>query len=171
MAKSAKVKFVTDKVRFSFVNVFEPAETLSGLMKYSTMIMIPKSDKAQIAKFNKAFEECKQANAGFFGGTVPKLLKGGLRDGDTERDDENFAGYYFVNALSNEKPGIVDVDVNPILDKSEFYSGCWGRASVTFFAYDVTGAKGITLGLNNVMKLEDGERLGGTSSAAADFAV
>ena len=171
MAKSAKVKFVTDKVRFSFVNVFEPAETLSGLMKYSTMIMIPKTDKEQIAKFNAAFEECKKANAAYFGGSIPKLLKGGLRDGDAERDDPNFAGYYFVNALSNEKPGVVDADLMPVMDKSEFYSGCWGRASVTFYAYDVTGAKGITLGLNNVMKLEDGERLGGNTSAAADFAV
>jgi hypothetical protein len=117
------------------------------------------------------FEECKKANAAFFGGSIPKLLKGGLRDGDAERDDPNFVGYYFVNALSNEKPGVVDESLSPIMDKSEFYSGCWGRASVTFYAYDVTGAKGITLGLNNVMKLEDGERLGGNTSAAADFAV
>jgi hypothetical protein len=169
--KSTKIKFVTDKVRFSFAHVFEPAETLSGQLKYSVMIMIPKSDKETVTRFQKAFEECKQANAAYFGGTVPKVLKGGLRDGDTERDDASFAGYYFINALSNEKPGVVDADLNPILDKDEFYSGCYGRASITLYPYDVTGAKGITAGLNNVMKLEDGERYGGASSAAADFAV
>jgi len=169
--KSTKTKFVTDKVRFSFVHVFEPAESLNGQLKYSVSILIPKSDKETVARFNKAFEETKQANAVFFGGSIPKLLKGGLRDGDLEKDDPIYAGHYFINANSNEKPGIVDADLNPILDKNEFYSGCYGRASITLYPYDASGSKGIAAGLNNVMKLEDGEKFGGASSAAADFAV
>jgi len=169
--KSTKIKFVTGKVRFSFAHVFEPAETLNGTLKYSAMILIPKSDKDTIARFNKAFEECKAANAAYFGGTVPKVLKGGLRDGATEREDDTFADYYFINASSNEKPGVVDADVNPIISQSEFYSGCYGRASITLFPYDVSGSRGIACGLNNVQKLEDGEKFGGATSAAADFAV
>ena len=170
-AKSAKTKFVTGKVRFSFVHVFEPAETLNGSLKYSASILIPKSDKDTVARFNKAFDETKQANAAFFGGSVPKALKGGLRDGDTEKDDPIYAGHYFFNANSNEKPGIVDQDVNPIMDKDQFYSGCYGRASITMYPYDASGSKGIAFGLNNVQKLEDGEKFGGAASAAADFAV
>jgi hypothetical protein len=170
-AKSAKTKFVTGKVRFSFVHVFEPAETLNGSLKYSASILIPKSDKDTVARFNKAFEETKQANAAFFGGSIPKVLKGGLRDGDTEKDDPIYAGHYFFNANSNEKPGVVDQDVNPIIDKDEFYSGCYGRASITMYPYDASGSKGIAFGLNNVQKLEDGEKFGGATSAAADFAV
>jgi hypothetical protein len=170
-AKSTKTKFVTGKVRFSFVHVFEPAETLNGSLKYSASILIPKSDKDTVARFNKAFEETKQANAAFFGGSIPKVLKGGLRDGDTEKDDPIYAGHYFFNANSNEKPGIVDQDVNPIIDKDEFYSGCYGRASITMYPYDASGSKGIAFGLNNVQKLEDGEKFGGATSAAADFAV
>lgn len=169
--KSTKIKFVTGKVRFSFAHVFEPAETLNGQMKYSVSILIPKSDKDTVARFTKAFEECKTANAAYFGGSVPKVLKGGLRDGDLEREDPIYAGHYFINASSNEKPGVVDADVNPIIDPSEFYSGCYGRASITLYPYDVTGAKGIAAGLNHVQKLEDGEKFGGASSAAADFAV
>jgi hypothetical protein len=170
-AKSAKTKFVTGKVRFSFVHVFEPAETLNGSLKYSASILIPKSDKDTVARFNKAFEETKQANAAFFGGSIPKVLKGGLRDGDTEKDDPIYAGHYFFNANSNEKPGVVDQDVNPIMDKDQFYSGCYGRASITMYPYDASGSKGIAFGLNNVQKLEDGEKFGGATSAAADFAV
>lgn len=169
--KSTKTKFVTGKVRFSFVHVFEPAETLNGSLKYSASILIPKSDKDTVTRFNKAFEETKQANAAFFGGSIPKVLKGGLRDGDTEKDDPIYAGHYFFNANSNEKPGIVDQDVNPIIDKDEFYSGCYGRASITMYPYDASGSKGIAFGLNNVQKLEDGEKFGGAASAAADFAV
>jgi hypothetical protein len=170
-AKSTKTKFVTGKVRFSFVHVFEPAETLNGSLKYSASILIPKSDKDTVARFNKAFEETKQATAAFFGGSIPKVLKGGLRDGDTEKDDPIYAGHYFFNANSNEKPGVVDQDVNPIIDKDEFYSGCYGRASITMYPYDASGSKGIAFGLNNVQKLEDGEKFGGATSAAADFAV
>jgi hypothetical protein len=65
----------------------------------------------------------------------------------------------------------VDADLNPILDPDEVYSGCYGRASLTFYAYNQQGSKGIACGLNNLQKLEDGERLGGVSSAASDFAV
>jgi len=170
-AKSVKTKFVTGKVRFSFVHVFEPAETLNGTLKYSASILIPKTDKDTVARFNKAFEDTKQANAAYFGGSIPKVLKGGLRDGDVEKDDPIYAGHYFFNANSNEKPGIVDADVNPIIDKNDFYSGCYGRASITMYPYDASGSKGIAFGLNNVQKLEDGEKFGGATSAAADFAV
>ena len=170
-AKSVKTKFVTGKVRFSYAHVFQPAETPNGTMKYSVSILIPKTDKDTIARFNKAFEDAKTANASVWGGTVPKMLKGGLRDGDAEKDDATYAGHYFINANSNEKPGVVDADLNPILDPSEFYSGCYGRASITLYAYDTSGSKGIAAGLNNVQKLEDGNKLGGATSAAADFAV
>ena len=169
--KPTKVKFLTDKVRFSFVHVFEPAETLNGTMKYSVSILIPKTDKETVARFNKAFEDTKEANKAYFGGSIPKMLKGGLRDGDAEKDDPAYAGHYFINASSNEKPGIVDQDLNPIIDTSEFYSGCYGRASITLYPYDTSGSKGIAAGLNNVQKLEDGEKFGGSTTAAADFAV
>jgi hypothetical protein len=102
---------------------------------------------------------------------VPKGLKGGLRDGDEEKDDPAYANSYFINANSQQKPGVVDADLNPIMDMSEFYSGCFGRASISFYGYNSNGSKGIGCGLNNVQKMEDGEKLGGASSAADDFAV
>ena len=169
--KSTKIKFVTGKVRFSYANVFTPGTTPNGTLKYSVSILIPKTVTDTVTRFKKAFEECKTANAAVWGGSVPKLLKGGLRDGDAEKEDPAYAGHYFINASSNEKPGIVDQDLNPIIDTSEFYSGCYGRASITLYPYDTSGSKGIAAGLNNVQKLEDGEKFGGSTTAAADFAV
>ena len=99
------------------------------------------------------------------------MLKGGLRDGDVEKEDEAYAGHYFINANSAQKPDIVDANRETLYDSSDFYSGCYGRASVTFYPYNAAGSKGIACGLNNLQKLEDGEKLGGVSSAAADFAV
>jgi hypothetical protein len=170
MAKAIKV--VTGKVRFSYAHVFTPqASQEGGTPKYSVSIIIPKSDKETIEKINKAIEQAKEENKAVWGGTVPKGLKGGLRDGDEEKDDPAYANSYFINANSSQKPGVVDADLNAILDQSEFYSGCLGRASISFFAYNSNGSKGVGCGLNNVQKLEDGEKLGGASSASDDFSV
>jgi hypothetical protein len=172
MAATNKIKIVTGKVRFSYAHVFQPqAAVEGGTPKYSVSIIIPKSDTETVAKFQKAFEDAANTNAAFFGGAVPKGLKGGLRDGDAEKDDPAYANSYFVNANSANKPGVVDADMNAIIDPSEFYSGCYGRASVTLYPYNASGSKGIAVGLNNVQKTEDGEKLGGGTSAAADFAV
>jgi hypothetical protein len=72
----------------------------------------------------------------------------------------------FLNANSKNAPGVVDKDLNVILDSEEFYSGCWGRVSVNFFPYDSAGNRGVGVGLNNVQKLKDGERLGGARATA-----
>ena len=168
-----KIKIVTNKVRFSYAHVFQPQAAIEGgTPKYSVSLIIPKSDTETVAKFQKAFEDAATTNAAFFGGAVPKGLKGGLRDGDAEKDDPAYANSFFVNANSANKPGVVDANMNPIIDPSEFYSGCFGRASVTLYPYNASGTKGIAVGLNNVQKLEDGEKLGGGGiSAASDFAV
>ena len=92
-----------------------------------------------------------------------------MRDGDDERgDDPTFEGMYFINANSTRKPSIVDKELNPLMDKDEFYSGCYGRASINFYAFNVQ-SKGIAAGLNNLQKLADGEMLAGGSSADEDF--
>ena len=107
------------------------------------------------------------------GKSVPSLsvLKTPLRDGDLERpDDEAYRDSYFVNANSITAPGIVDADLQPILDHSEVYSGVYGRVSMNFYAYNTGSAKGIACGLNNLQKLKDGEPLGGKRRAEDDFA-
>ena len=98
------------------------------------------------------------------------VIKLPLRDGDVERpDDEAYADSYFVNANSATAPGIVDADVNPILDRSEVFSGVYGRASITFYAFNSIGNRGIACGLNNLQKIRDGKPLGSRASAESDF--
>lgn len=171
MAKSVKV--VTGKVRFSYESVFEAKAMQEGsIPKFSVSLLIRKDDKDTIDRINKAIEQVKEDNKSIWGGKIPAMLKGGLRDGDLEKpEDPAYKGMYFINANSGQKPGVVDANLNPIIDRSEFYSGCYGRASVSFFAYNSNGSKGVGCGLNNVQKMEDGERLGGVTTAAEDFAV
>jgi hypothetical protein len=165
----SQTKVITGKVRFSYVHVFEPqAAEGSDKEKYSVSIIIPKEDKKTLDKIDKAIELALENGKAKFGGKIPKGLKMPLRDGDEERDDEAYAGSMFLSANSMIKPGIVDENLDPIMDKDEFYSGCYGRASINFYAFNVGGNKGIACGLNNLQKLEDGERLGGSISSAQD---
>ena len=163
-------KVVTGKVRFSYANVWEPQSVNGSDPKYSVSLIIPKSDSKTIEKIKAAIEAAKREGAAKLGKKIPANLKTPLRDGDTDRpDDEAYANSYFVNANSFVRPGIVDKDVEPILDQTEFYSGCYGRASITFYAYNVNGNKRIACGLQNLQKLEDGEPLGGKSKPEDDF--
>ena len=159
-------------VRFSYVTVWEPKAIEEGQKaKYSVQLLIDKSDKALIKAIEKAIETAKQEGKGKWNGKVPANLKlPELRDGDVEHpDDDNYAGKFFMNANSISQPQIVDENVEEIIDRNEFYSGCYGRATVNFYAYNVSVNKGIACGLGNVQKLKDGPNLGGGTTAAQDF--
>ncbi|MCB5474252.1 DUF2815 family protein [Blautia luti] len=166
------------KTRWSYANIWDPKAPLGGgTPKYSVSLIIPKDDTATVNKINAAIQaayEEGQSKLKGNGKSVPPLsaLKTPLRDGDIERpDDPAYAGCYFVNANSASKPGVVDADRQPIIERSEVYSGVYGRASINFYAYNVNGSKGIACGLNNLQKIKDGEPLGGKASAESDFAT
>ena len=162
--------------RWSYVNAWEPKSINGGAPKYSVSLIIPKSDTKTLEKIRAAIQaayEEGQSKLKGNGRSVPAIsaLKTPLRDGDAERpDDEAYANSYFVNANSGTAPGIVDADRNPILERSEVYSGVYGRASINFYAFNSNGNKGIACGLNNLQKIRDGESLGGKSRAEDDFA-
>ena len=173
MSNTNPTKVVTGKVRFCYTNVFEPSAMNEGdTAKYSVCILISKDDEATLEKVKKAIEAAKElgkARLADKNGRIPANLKTPLRDGDEERpDDPAYKGCYFINANSMRKPSIVDRNLEPIMSKDEFYSGCYGRASVNFYAFDKP-SKGIACGLNNLQKLADGEPLAGGSSAEEDF--
>ncbi|NOW84303.1 hypothetical protein B0H39_002184 [Clostridium beijerinckii] len=163
-------KVTTGKVRLSYAHLFEPHAIEGNEPKYSVSVIIPKTDTETLKAIKEATDQAKKDGASKWGGKVPPTLKTPLRDGDTERpDDEAYAGCYFLNANSKNKPGVVDANVQPILDATEVYSGCYGRLTLNFYAYNANGNKGVAAGLGNVQKLEDGEPLGGFTRAEDDF--
>lgn len=169
-AKRTGTKVTTGEVRLSYAHLFEPHAIEGNEPKYSVSVIIPKSDKATLKAIKEAVEQAKEDGKSKWNGKVPNNLKTPLRDGDVEReDDEAYAGCYFLNANSKNKPGIVDINVHPILDQSEVYSGCYARLTLNFYAYNANGNKGVAAGLGNVQKLRDGEPLGGISRAEDDF--
>lgn len=175
MAQTTKV--ITNEVRFSFVNVFEPKQNDQGKDTWSMLLLIPKTDKATLSKLKRAAQAALDdgiANGKLKAGTSLKNAWGTLKDGD-ERDDlderPEYAGHYYMNVNAYRKPGVVDANVQPILDSSEVYSGAYGKVSINAYAYNTNGNKGVTFGLNNVQKLRDGDFLGGRARAEDDFEV
>ena len=163
--------------RFSYANVWEAKSINGGAPKFSVSLIIPKADTKTVEKIKAAIEAAyKEGESKLKGNgrSVPALsaIKNPLRDGDTERpDDEAYANSYFINANSATAPGIVDANCSPILERSEVYSGVYGRASISFYAFNSNGNKGIACGLNNLQKVRDGEPLGGRTRAEDDFAT
>ena len=180
----------TDIVIFSYVQLFEPKVNLSGVPKYSSCLLLDKSNKKEKAKWDGAIESAIQIgiSKGMFTANQRPILKIPIRDGDAELATEQkkgaeYKGRWFVNANANVtdpktgatlpppqvmKPqGGVAV---PILDQTEFFSGCIGRAIISFFPYDSGGSKGIAVGINGAYKTGDGERLDGRADAKSVFA-
>ncbi|GIQ63600.1 hypothetical protein PACILC2_21680 [Paenibacillus cisolokensis] len=173
-------KVITGKVRLSYAHIWEPQSIDGGEEKYSCSILIPKSDKETLRKIKAAVDAAVELGKSKWGGKVPANLKKPLRDGDEERpDDEAYAGHYFLNATSKNKPGIAKpigkgpdgkVKFQEITDTTEVYSGCYAKVSLNFYPFDARGNRGVAAGLNNIVKVQDGDYLGGRASLQDDFA-
>ena len=165
------------KTRWSYANVWEPKSINGGTPKYSVSLIIPKSDTVTIERIKAGIQAAYEEGSGKLKGngkSVPALsvIKTPLRDGDTERpDDPAYANSYFINANATTAPGIVDANRQPIIDRSEVYSGVYGRASISFYAFNSNGNKGIACGLNNLQLISAGQPLGSRTSAEDDFAT
>ena len=161
--------------RWSYANVWDPKSINGSNPKYSISLIIRKDDVETVNKIKAAIKAAYEDGASKLKGngkSVPPLaaLKTPLRDGDVERPDApEYQGCYFINANNKTAPGIVDAACQPIIDRGEVYSGCYGRASISFYAFNSNGNKGIACALNNLQKISDGDPLGGHASAASDF--
>ena len=162
----------------SYAFVFQPQDPMEGsdgAPKYSITLLVDKKHKKALAGIKAAVMEAGEKK---FGSPFTSLVKRGkinlpFRDGDEEKEDTEdealYSGKVFFTAKSSTKPAIVDSDLEPILDDTEFYSGCICRISVVPFAYDKRGNKGISFLLNNIQKLKDGTRLSGKPAAEEEF--
>jgi hypothetical protein len=168
-------KVVTGVCRLSYANIWQAKSINGGTPKFSTSVLIPKSDTVTVSRIKKAIEAAYEEGEGKLKGngkTCPSLasLKTPLRDGDSERnDDDAYKNCWFLNANSNTAPGVVDINNERIYDTSEIYSGVYARVALSFYAFNSSGNRGIACGLQNIQKVHDGDPLGGKSRAEDDF--
>jgi hypothetical protein len=166
-----KTRVVTGECRASYESLLQPKQSLNGNMEYSCSILIPKTDKKTVADIEAAIDAAKaKAKNEKWGGKIPPNCKSPMRDGDTDRpNDDAYKGHWFINAKSRNKPNVVDQDVRPIIDRTQVYSGGYFRFALSLYGYNVNGNIGVAAGLENAQKLRDGDPLGGSTSAESDF--
>lgn len=167
----------TGKARLSYVHLFKPyAHTPGQEEKFSCTVLVPKSDVETKARIDAAIEAAKQKGiSDKWNGTCPPIVPIPVYDGDGVRPSDGMAfgpecrGHWVftASAKADYPPEVVDVNMNPIINQSEIYSGIYARVNVNFYPYAFGGKKGIGCGLGPVQKLSDGEALGGSAPTAA----
>lgn len=174
---ASATRVVTCPVRLSYVHLFEPySSDPDDKPRYSCVILIPKNTpegRATIRQIKAGFAAAAEAGKNSkFDGRIPHNLATTMYDGDEDADLERnpeYAGHMYMSLNSKTAPGIVDRNVQPILDSTEIYSGVWARVDMNAFPYNNGKKKGVSFGLNHVQKIRDDDYLGGRSRAEDVF--
>jgi Protein of unknown function (DUF2815) len=173
--ESAKqTRIVVGPARLFYVAALVSKKNDQGKDKYSVSPLFPKSDKASIAAIQKAVA-IAEANYVKHNGPVPADFGRPLRDGDAEfasgkKKDPEYKGHMFIaTAASDYKPGLVDANLQQIVNASEVYSGMFGRVDIHFYWYIVRGNHGVGCSLNHIQKVRDGTPKSGAGAPEAAF--
>lgn len=172
MADKAKVKKITTgKFRVSFPHVFKPQTTPSGEQRYSVVMLLSKEDKESVNKLQAMAKAAAYEKWGKDPVDGKKVkIAWPLRDGEEKSDQyDGYKGMVFATASSKNKPKVVGKNLDVIVDESEFYPGCYARASINAYAWEWKGKKGVSFGLINLQKLAEGEQFGFSSKPEDDF--
>ena len=166
---------VVQNVRLSYVNVFKPYSNNPDLPpKYSTTILLPKSDLNSKQRLDAAIQAAAQKGLNEkWNGVMPPVVANPIHDGDGVKQDGTPFGdeckgcwVFTASANADRQPQIVDQNVQPILNQSEIYSGVYANVAINVFPYLHTGKKGVGFGLTHIQKVRDGEVLGGAPVSA-----
>ncbi len=168
----------TPTFRVSYPNVFKAKKNdLSGKDEFSVVALFKKGE--DLTALKAAAQKAITDKWGPDKAKWPANLRSPFRD-QAERAKEvdgkrilpagHEEGAIFLNLKSAQRPGVVDQNVQDILDESVFYAGCYARASVNAYAYDAKGNRGVSFGLGNIQKVKDGDPLGNRARPEQDFA-
>lgn len=180
MYQNIATKVLTGEVRLSYCYLDQPRPNLQGGdPKYSVTLLIPKADAATKADIDASIQAAYEAGVAKRWNGKRYPLKDLVHDGDGLRPDgvtpygPECKGHWVLTASSKTKPQVVHIsNINAQLAPSDVYSGMYARVTLNFYAYDTAGNRGVGCGLGNVLKLRDGEVLGGGgASAEQDFAA
>jgi hypothetical protein len=168
---------MTPKFRVSYPSVFKPRRNnLSQKDEYSVQALFAKGQ--DLTELKKAVQAEVEKKWGTDRSKWPKNLKLPFKDqGDREKEvdgkmilpDGYEKGAVYLNLKSTRQPGLVDQKKQDILDETQFYAGCYARAVVSVFAFDKSGSRGVSLGLEHLQKMADGEPFSGRPSAESAF--
>jgi hypothetical protein len=154
-------RIMTPEFRLSFPKLFKAEKVNDGKPKFSVTMLFPKdTDLSEMKKAAMEVGVAKWGEGKLKGKNVP------FKDGN-KRDYEEYQGMVEVRASRNADfgpPVIVDAERQEILNPAEIYSGCWCRAQIEPYVYDMELNKGVAFGLTAIQKLRDDQPMGGGPS-------
>lgn len=162
---------VTDIVKLSFCNVWEPTSFHNEAPKYRATVIIQKDDVKTLTAIRKAIDEAIAEGREKYGEDfqLEEGIRIPLKDGDATPAPNNYHGAYWLNANSTEAPEIVNQELNPIEKHDMVKSGDFVRISLDFFPYSFGGSYGVACRLGNIQLVRQGKRFGNPQTAAQDF--
>jgi len=155
-------RILTPEFRVSYPHMFKPSSIKGSAPKYSVTMLFPKN--GDLKALQAAIKAAKVAQFGPNKEQWPNI-ESPVTDGDNPKfaDKDGYKGHWAIKAISSEdqKPGLVDQNVQPILEQSKFYPGCYGRAYVFARVWEFGGKYGVHFILDHVQKTRDGKSFGG----------
>ena len=176
MAKAEKTdkelaRVLTPEFRASYPHLFKAQAIQGSKPKYSVTMLFPKN--ADLSSIKEAIKQAKIAKWGPNKRDWPTDLMSPVSDGDSPKyaDKDGYKGHWAIKASTNEdqRPGVVDENVQAIIDPSQFYPGCYARASIYAHGWEFAGKNGVSFILDHVQKTRDGKSFGGKKSAEQTF--
>lgn len=174
-------RFRTPKFRVAFPQLFQAkAFDEKQEPKFSVMMLFDKEAQAT-PEFKAIVKRVAEIRKEKWGDKPPKNLKMPFKKGEKLQNNET-GKYYggcdedtvaisaqgkFAPDVLNQKKHLLRAGV--AADEAQLYAGCYAIATVTPQIFELPQSKGVTLYLGNVMKLAEGEPLGGKVSADQDF--
>ena len=167
MGSKKQAQVCTPEFRVSFPAVFQARAAAEGQEpKFSIAMLFPKT--TDLTALKTLVKNTLVEKLGPDQKKWPKGIRLPFRDG-AEKDYDGYQDTVFCTATSKNRPGLVDQAKQPILEPSEFYGGCYARATIGAFYYDKAGNKGVAFGLRNIQKMRDGEPFSGCNKPEDDF--
>ena len=168
MYQNIPTKVLTGEVRLSYANLTTPRAAQQGSEpKYSVTLLIPKTDAATLKDIEMSMKAAYDDGVSKKWGGAHPQMQSLLWDGDGVRKSglpfgEECKGHYVIAASTKNKPQVVGIDnINTELAPNDIYSGMYARCTVHFYGYNKAGRKGIGCALDGIVKMRDGESLGG----------
>lgn len=164
---------VTPVGRVMFESAWEPRpknpEDPTSALQYGVMLAFPAG--ADLSLLQQIVTAAAVGKWGADTSKWPANLRSPLRDQGEKADKYQgmVPGAKFINVTSKFPPGIVDQYNRKIIAHEQFYSGCYACVAINAWPYDKSGNRGVALSLQNIQKVRDGERLGGSVPADVQF--
>lgn len=175
-----KVFYLSPIIRVSYCNVWKPRDE-KGVYDITGIMDMPKDlsekDKKRWNRLKELLLEAKQEAFPKVKGAIGcpiRTVKGYKTDEffskplDGDKNPE-YVDKIIIRATSyGRQPEIIGPDKEEIIEKGEFYSGCYAILSLTAFSYETEGNKGISFGVQHIMKVKDGQPFVGSAGRAAE---